>query len=220
MRTFSAIVAASLTIVSLAAAVQDQMDMELRMKWAMAELVHYDVVAEYSAPTRVIAGFKTGVKDRFEVSFDYVPLKSSVTGKPVFKNAVSTVTNVFEGAPCMQVEALGPYEHLDIMDAKPTLGALELTIKRTFPAGRLPKINEVTGQCEFSGTEAKVETLTHAITVILGTVFGAPALAPKHVRIGESASEDNTVTVGKDQKTIVVDSATGWKYTYTLRIVK
>lgn len=218
-RTAGVIACVAVSVGSLAADRQDQMDMELRMKWATAELVHYDVAAEYSAPTPVLARHKTAVKDRFELSFDYVPLKVAIVGKPIFKNSVSTVSTVFEDV-CMQPQVNGPYEHLDIIDAKPGMGALELTIKRTFPPGARPGINETTGKCELTPVEGKVDTLAYQIPVIPGTVFGTPMLAPGHVRIGESASENNTVTIGKDQKTIVVDAGNGWKYTYSLRIAK
>jgi hypothetical protein len=37
---------------------------------------------------------------------------------------------------------------------------------------------------------------------------------------GESASETNKVTIGKDGKTILIVDEKGWKYTLTLRLVK
>jgi hypothetical protein len=110
-RTAGVIAFAAASVVSLTAGPQDQMDMELRMKWATAELVHYDVVAEYAAPTPVLTSHKTAVKDRFEVGFDYVPLKVAIVGTPVFKNSVSTVSNVFDEV-CMPLKVNGPYEHL------------------------------------------------------------------------------------------------------------
>jgi len=206
----------------LASLPAQQMDMEMRMKWALAELVHYDVVAEYSAPTSTLidGGYKTAVKDRFELSFDYAPTKVSVVGKPAFKNVASTVSNVYEGV-CRQPEVNGPYEHLEVLDTKPAMGTVDLTIKRTFPAGGTPFVNEE-GKCGLRPAAARVETVTHSIPVIPGTFFATPSLAPKHVRIGEKASETNTVTIGKDEKTIVVDDSAvnGWKYTYTLKIAK
>jgi len=206
--------------VSLAARRQDQMDMELRMKWALAELIHYDVVAEYSAKTPVLAGYKTAVTDRFEVSFDYFPQKASFADKPVFKNNVSTVSKDFEGAACMHLEALGAYEHLDTVAVKAGLGVLEMTIKRSFPAGRIPRQNEVSGECEFRTSAAKVETLTHLIPMIPGTFFATPGIDVGALRIGEPASGANKTTVGKDGKTMVVVAQSGWKYTYTVTLVK
>ena len=70
-------------------------NMELFMKWAAAEIVHYDVVGEYSAPTVILdaAGGLPGgkgrgvdrvvVKDRFEASFDWGPV-AGLVGRPVF----------------------------------------------------------------------------------------------------------------------------------------
>lgn len=209
-------------VVSRAAARQDdQMDVELFMKWATAEVVHYDVVAEYSARTPILTGgSKATVKDRFEVSFDAMPQQAWMTGKPAFKNTASTVSNDVE-AICMPPQISGSYEHLDIVDAKPTYQALKLTIKRTFPLANVSGRSDTTGACGYSPAPGRVDTLEFAIPVIPGTGFASPAAAPTHVVIGEPGGSKNTVIIGKDQKTIVVDaSADGWKYTYTVRIVK
>jgi hypothetical protein len=192
---------------------------------ARGELDLVDAVAAqkcipWRAASRVAlaGGQQTSVKDRFEVGFDYIPMQAAIAGKPLFKNAASTVSAVYEGV-CRQPEVAGAYEHLDVVDAKPARGSIELTIKRTFPSGGIPFVNEE-GKCGLRPAAAKIDTVTHTIPVIPGTFFGTPALAPKHVLIGESASETNTVTIGKDQKTIVVVDEKGWKYTYTLRIAK
>src|SRR5262245_47443411 len=83
-----------------------QIDPELFMKWSTAEMVHYDVVAEYSRSTEILTGGshgrwrKVAVKDRFEISFDVSPATATFLGKPVFKNLPSTVSRVFEDSPC------------------------------------------------------------------------------------------------------------------------
>jgi hypothetical protein len=207
------------------AAAAQGFDPELFMKWAQAEVVHYDVVAEYSGVTVTLTGGKgsmkswnqSAVKDRFEISFDFNPAKLMLVGTPVFRNSPSTASKVFEGA-CQQPVFNGPYEHLEIVGVTFSFpGELQLTAKRMFPAGAAPNQNEV-GRCGLEAVAAKTETVTHLLPVILGQVLVMPAAGPSEVRIGEGSS--GKVTIGKDQKTIVVDNAGGWKYTYTLRIAK
>jgi hypothetical protein len=210
------------------ASAQD-IDPELFMKWAAAEVVHYDVVAEYSGVTVTLTGGKgawrswnqSAVKDRFEISFDWNPAKLTLVGTPVYRNSPSNASKVFEGA-CQQPVFDGPYEHLEIVGVTFSLpGELHLSAKRMFPAGAQPNLGD-NGRCGLEAVAAKTEMVTHSVPIIPGTALVMPHLAPKHVRIGEKVSETNTVAIGTDQKTIVVDdtATNGWKYTYTLRIVK
>ena len=211
-----------------------QIDPELLMKWSMAEVIHYDVVAEYSHSTEILTGGSFGrwrqvaVKDRFEISFDVSPATAAFVGKPVFKNLPSTVSKVFEGTPCQPPKVDGPYEHLEVIDVKTGLGQLELTAKRVYPAGASPYpyqgdragLDEKNA-CSLEAIAAKTVTVTHVIPAIPGKFLVMPQLAPKHIRIGEKVSETSEVKIGNDQKTIVVDDPpNGWKYTYTIRIVK
>jgi hypothetical protein len=212
-----------------------QIDPELLMKWSTAEVIHYDVVAEYSRVTEIMTGGSLGqwkaaaVKDRFEISFDVSPATATFVGKPVFKNLPSTVSKVFEGTPCQPPKVDGPYEHLEVIDVKTGLGQLELTAKRVYPAGASPYPYQCDragldekNACSLEAIAAKTVTVTHVIPAIPGKFLVMADLAPKHVRIGENVSETNTVTIGKDEKTIVVDdtATNGWKYTYTIRIAK
>ena len=69
------------------------------VKWTSAEVVHYDVVAEYTGTTPVLVPIKgapvtsypTQVKDRYEIGFDWSPTEMAMVGKPVFKNFPSTL---------------------------------------------------------------------------------------------------------------------------------
>jgi hypothetical protein len=208
--------------VPLAAGDRQQVDMELYMRWAQAQLVHYDVVADYSGQTPILVGAaKASVKDRFEVSFDYVPMSGTITGKPVFKNVVTTFSTVFE-VVCAKPQVNGPYEHLDIVDTKPAKTTLELTIKRSFPSGALPGRSDTTGECGLGPVAAHVETLVDKIPAIPGMFFAMPGKTPTHIQIGEHSSQTGAVTFAKDGKTIVVDdtATNGWKYTYTVTIVE
>jgi hypothetical protein len=214
-------------------AARDQ-DMELRMKWALAEDVHYDVVAEYSAPTEILGpvnesqgrwsgASKAPVADRFEISFDMSPMTRTPIGKVAFKNYPSVVgPGLFAGA-CQQPPPLkGSYEHLEVVEATVEGTDVVLTTTRTFPEGSVPITNE-TVPCALHVAPATTRTLTHRVVVIPGTFLATPALAPTNIAtVGEeNSSAPNKVIVAGDGKTMVLDnSARGWKYTYTLRIVK
>src|SRR5688572_10558774 len=58
------------------------------VKWTSAQVVHYDVVAEYSGNTNVLlasgyaTSYATQVKDRFEVGFDWNPLEMTMVRSP------------------------------------------------------------------------------------------------------------------------------------------
>ena len=235
MRVLKSVIGAALILSVFAPpAAAQQIDPELLMKWSMAEVIHYDVVAEYSRVTQILTGGSLGqrvavaVKDRFEISFDVSPATAAFVGKPVFRNLPSTVSKVFEGTPCQPPKVDGPYEHLEVIDVKTGLGQLELTAKRVYPAGASPylgggqRVGNETQQCGIEASAAKTVTVTHVIPAIPGKFLVMADLAPKHIRIGENVSETNTVTIGKDEKTIVVDdtATNGWKYPYTIRIAK
>lgn len=227
MRALRIVLAAACTVAGFTPAASAQnIDPELLLKWAGAEVIHYDVVAEYSRVTQILTGGsfgrwrETAVKDRFEVSFDWNPTINEFVGRPVFKNAPSTVGTVFEGA-CQQPKVDGPYEHLEILEAKGGHLELELTIRRVYPGGASPYLNE-NRICGMEALAPKTVTATHVLAVVPGTGFAMPENAPKHVRVGEQRSATGAVTIGNDEKTIVVDdtATNGWKYTYTLRIVR
>lgn len=227
MRILRMVFAATFALAGVAPVASAQgIDPEMLMKWAGATVVHYDVVAEYSRVTEILTGGsfghwrETAVKDRFEVSFDWNPSVNALVGKPVFRNVPSTVATVFEGA-CQQPKVDGPYEHLEILDAKADHVELELTIRRVYPGGASPYLNE-NRVCGMEALAPKTVTVTHVLTVVPGSLFAMPQNAPEHVRVGEQRSATGAVTVGKDEKTIVVDdtATNGWKYTYTLKIVK
>jgi hypothetical protein len=225
------VVASGVVFTSLDAA--REQDMELRMKWALAEDVHYDVVGEYSAPTEILwpgpnqpgmgSGTRTApVTDRFEISFDMSPMTRTLIGKVAFKNFPSVVgPGLFAGACQQPPPVKGSYEHLEIVDAKFEGTDVVLTTKRTYPEGSLPITNDA--GCGLHAAAATTRTLTHRVPYIPGTFLATPALAPTNIpTVGEeNSAATNKVIVGKDGKTMVLDnSERGWKYTYALRIVK
>ena len=86
--------------------------------------------------------------------------------------------------------------------------SLELSVKRTYPAGAIPYATEVPGCTNWADTPAKIDTVTEGLFVPPGMYLGMPAAAPAGM------------TIGKDGKTITLQDKLGWAYTYTLRIVK
>lgn len=101
--------------------------------------------------------------------------------------------------------------HYDVVGAKTgPLGSnsLELTLKRSYPAARVAYAGE--GPCNnWLDWPAKTENLMGGCIVPLGMMFAMPQAAGFNL------------TVGEDGKTMtLVDEPNGWKYTYTLRIVK
>ena len=204
------------------------------MKWGLAEVVHYDIVGEYAAPTMIVApggglpGMWSGsdrvaVTDRFEISLDAGRAHIGVVGKPVIRNFPSTMAaKVFEGA-CRQPPPLsGRYEHIEVIDYKYGINELDLTTKRTYPGASVPLTNEV-GHCGLHPVPGRTDTVTHRLPVIEPTFLAMPGALRSASRIGDvdTPSAPNKVTVQPDGKTLIVDdSSRGWKYTYTLRIVK
>jgi len=102
-------------------------------------------------------------------------------------------------------------DHVEVVGAKtglPGSNSVELNLKRTYPEGMVAYAGE--GPCNnWHDMPAKTETMTDGFLVPPGMYFGMPQPA------------GSVLTVGKDGKTMTpVDAPNGWKYTYTLRIVK
>ena len=195
------------------------------VKWTSAEVVHYDVVAEYTGTTPVLVPIKgapvtsypTQVKDRYEIGFDWSPTEMTMVGKPVFKNFPSTLPggtparSSFNAQTCPQPRMTGSYDHVEVIGAKTGMmgsNSLELSVKRTYPAGAIPYATETGGCVNWADTPAKVDTVTEGLFVPPGMYLAMPAAASPGM------------TIGKDGKTIAVQNKSGWAYTYTLRIVK
>lgn len=196
------------------------------VKWTSAQAIHYDVVAEYAGQTPIlvpapsgsnpITSYQAAVTDRYEVGFDWSPGEMAMVGKPVFKNFPAALPKGTPGRsmfdqPCPPPKINGAYDHVEVIGAKtgmPGSNSLELTLKRSFPAGQVAYAGE--GPCNnWLDIPAKTETLTGGVLVPLGMYFAMPQAAGANL------------TVGKDGKTMtLVDEPNGWKYTYTLRIVK
>lgn len=199
-------------------------DMDAMMKWTVAEVVHYDVVAEFAGSTFVlkapagaaVPGYTTQVKDRYEMGFDWSPSKMALVGAPTFRNFPATLPNGMPGGTsmgrgCPPPKVNGTFDFVEIVGAKtglPGSNSLQLSTARNYPAGSVPYALD--GPCALWLDLAKnTQPVSMGMIVPPGMYFAMPAAAGK------------TITVGKDGKTMtLVDKANGWTYTYTLRIVK
>ncbi len=194
-------------------------------RWTSAEVVHYDVIAEYTGSTAVLVAIKgapvtsypTQVKDRYEIGFDWSPTEMTMVGKPVFKNFPSTLPvgtparSSFNAQACPQPRMTGSYDHVEVIGAKTGMlgsNSLELTVKRTYPAGAIPYATEVPGCSNWAEALATIDTVTEGLFVPPGMYLAMPAAAAPGM------------TIGKDGKTINLQDKRGWSFTYTLRIVK
>jgi len=199
-------------------------DMDEFMKWAAAEDVHYDVVAEYTglakvlvAPddSRAVAGYEAAVTDRYEVSFDWNPTQMAMIGEPRFKNFPSTTTNDLPGGSmfgmaCPSPKIEGSYEHMDVVAAKagmPGSNSIEVTGNRTHPPGQVAFAGE--GPCNnWQPMPGRIESVTDGVFVPPGSYFAMSGMADSNTRVD---SANHVITV--------INQSSGWKYTYTLRIV-
>jgi hypothetical protein len=195
------------------------------VRWTSAEVVHYDVVADYTGTPPVLVPMKgapvtaypTQLKDRYEVGFDWNPAEMVMVGKPVFKNFPSTLPagtparSSFNAQACPQPRMTGSYDHVEVIAAKTGMlgsNSLELTARRTYPAGAIPYATEVPGCTNWADAPAKVDTVTEALFVPPGMYLAMPAAAAAGM------------TIGKDGKTMNFQDKLGWAYVYTLSIVK
>jgi hypothetical protein len=91
---------ASLGIAGLADTAEAQ-NMEAMMKWTTAQVVRYDVVAEYKGqmsiasipPNSPISGYDAQVVDRYEIGFDWHPQSMAMEGAPTIKNLPTMTVN-------------------------------------------------------------------------------------------------------------------------------
>jgi hypothetical protein len=209
------IVGATTTLASPARA-QGQADLQAMLKWQTAKVIHYDVVAEYSGATPALAkppnapvgAGNSQVTDRFEIGFDWDPASMAMIGKAAVKNFPSKVSPIPAGK-CAAPTVSGSYDHVEVLDVKTGPAAsnsLELSIRRTYPAGVITYPNEK-DICTRLAIPARTDLDKAGVLVPLGLFFVMPQAVPANI------------TVGKDGRTMTLKDRE-WTYTYTLRIIK
>ena len=208
-------------VATLTAPVAPAQDIDAMMKWTMAEVVHYDVVAAYGGRTVIMTAdgeppvrYAAQVTDRFEMAFDWNSSTMSLVGEPALRNFPSALPDGTPAFTSMGIECPGPkvnspYDHFEVIGA--TAGAmgsnsLELSVKRTYAAGSVPFANEY-GCGNWSEASNSSELVTHGLFVPPGMFLAMPK---------ETLASNMTVT---GPETIVIqDEAMGWHYTYSLQV--
>jgi len=217
---FAGIALLGLAVSASVARAQDPNDM---MKWVMAEVIHYDVVAAYSGDAVIMTSdgdppvrYSTRVTDRFEMGFDWNPSTMSLVGVPTFRNFPSALPDGTPGFISMGIQCPGPkvnspYDHFEVTGA--TAGAmgsnsLELSLTRTYAAGSVAFANEY--GCEnWAETSDTSDVVTHGIFVPPGMYLAMPK---------ETLAAN--ITVSGPDAIVIEDEKTGWQYTYSLKVKK
>jgi hypothetical protein len=186
-----------------------QPDLDLMAKWSGADVVHYDVVAEFSGETEILrangVAYQAPVKDRIEVGFDWNQLEMKLVGTPVIKNFPTTTAQGKALPPCPLPRVTGAYEHATATAASSVAynPVVNLAATRAFPTGAMPHRDELGCGTTWDEVAAKSEPAGVSVLVLPSLYLAMPAAA------GAS------VTVGKDGKTMT-STISGWTYTYTL----
>jgi hypothetical protein len=207
---------ASLGIAGLADTAQAQ-NMEAMMKWTTAQVVRYDVVAEYKGQTSIasippnspISKYDAQVVDRYEIGFNWNPQSMAMEGAPTIRNLPTSLPTGVPAGKCGAPQLTGAYDHAEVTGAKtglPGSNSLALSIKRSYPAVAFQLPNEK-GVCTPLNAPAKADMQTSGIVVPPGMYFAMPAAKPANI------------TVDGDGKTMTLKQKE-WTYTYTMRIVK
>ena len=109
---------ASLGIAGLADTAQAQ-NMEAMMKWTTAQVVRYDVVAEYKGQTSIasippnspISRYDAQVVDRYEIDSNWNPQSMAMEGAPA--SAVVVRGHLLDRQPAWPAGSVVPSRHVD-----------------------------------------------------------------------------------------------------------
>lgn len=190
------------------AASAQQMDMAAMEKWATATVIHYEVTGVLSDKhVQIPAGDADqygDVVEKVTLSFDWNKNAGAFVGAPAFANhpaVVSNLTGMGEGCPAGELK--GPYEHFDIVSAKPNgEGAIELTGVRKHPE---------TMVAESCGAGLK---LYKAAEEPVSTWIGPPD--PVMMAMGPFLPSDSPIKISPDGKSIVMTALNdNWVWTFT-----
>ncbi|MBX3675959.1 MAG: hypothetical protein KF853_02945 [Rhodocyclaceae bacterium] len=205
-----ALIGASLFAVALLqSAPAAAQDMAAMQKWEKVEIVHYEVVGEFTRKHVQIpptdADLYADVFERVTLSFDWNKKKGVIVGTPTIKNDAARVSNLMGmDKKCPTGKLNGPYEHFDVVEirqAKPR-EALELVGKRIHPD------TMVADSCN-----SKLRLFKGA-TVAAKEYIGPPD--PQALAMAGMIPKDGPITVTPDGKSIVMKALNNnWIWTYT-----
>lgn len=191
-------------------------DLEAMLKWQQAQVIHYDVVAQFRGDTSIlevprnspIGAMRAAVADRYEISFDWDPNAMAMVGEAVIRNFPATLPDGAPAGKCGPPKFTGSYDD-EVVSAKtgvPGSNSLELTVKSSYPSAALAYANEK-DVCTPLTVPSASRSDVRGLLVPLGMFFAMPAAVPENL------------TVGKDGKTMTLKEG-NWTYTYTLRIAR
>lgn len=206
MRTRRTLVAMCLLGASVPAYAQ-QMDMDIMMRWATADLVRYHIVGVYQGPSYIAsdgAGL-ADVSDRVVIDLTWKLSELKLVGSPTFQNTKSTAANLRDREPkCLPPLLKGEYEHYELLGIENGLGgALELQVQTTYP------IVEVAQSCTASrkAVPAKTNTRTEDFVVVSPLTFAMPL------------PDSDNLRISPDKKSLIVKKQ-GWTWTLTPSVAK
>ncbi len=183
---------------------EQQMDMEVMMRWGSAKIVNYHIVGVYQARTDVIGDTNwigyADVTDRVVIDLKWDLPESKLARTPTFQNAKSEVKNLRNWeAKCQPPVLKGEYEHYELLAIKDGMaGALEIQVRTTYPAA------EVVQFCsgKRKAVPGHVDTRPEEFGVISPVVFGMPL------------PDSDDLRISKDKKSLIVKKK-GWTWTFT-----
>lgn len=191
-----------------APAQEQQMDMEVMMRWSSAKIVSYHIVGIYQAQTNVIGDSNwigyADVTDRVVIDLKWNLPDSKLVGTPTFQNMKSEVKNLRNWeSKCLPPVLKGEYEHYELLAIKEGMaGALEIQVRTTFPAAEV--VQFCTGKRK--AVPGRIDTRPEEFGVISPVVFGMPM------------PDSDDLRISKDKKSMIVKKK-GWTWTLTPSIV-
>jgi len=181
-------------------------DIDAMAKWTALTIVHYRVVGEYSAESRLIAGENTMVPatDRVELEFDWNQFDMNLAGEANITNAPTQFTPPTGACPMVRSSgALEVATALAVKDAAP--GTVNVLIKSDTPAGAA-RIASDDGSCgtEWRDVAAASTTRDQMLQILPAMML---AMGP------------NPSMVTPDGKSMFVKGS-GWTWTFTPTAVR
>lgn len=178
-------------------------------KWSNAEVVHYEIVGEFSRKQVQIpptdADLYADVTERVRISLDWNRTSKKIVGTPKIINEPGTLAKITGlDAKCPAGKVNGPYEHFDVSEIRPMAGmpeTLELIGKRIHPE------TQVAESCS-----SKLRRYKGAVKPVTEFI-GIPDAIGLAIRMNPA---QGGVRLSPDFKSIVVSGQnSSWVWTFT-----
>ncbi|MFL6578106.1 MAG: hypothetical protein ACJ8MR_15890 [Povalibacter sp.] len=179
-----------------------EMDMNVMMKWASADVIRYHIVGVYQDRINIASDGSSlaDVTDGLIVDLTWQLSKSKLVGQPTFQNVKTVIKNLSDReSNCLPPVPKGPYEHYDVLSIKEDMaGALELQVRTSYP--EVEVVQFCTGSRK--SVPAKMETRPEPFGVVSPVIFGM------------ELPDSGDVHISQDKKSIVT-TQNGWTWTLT-----